>query len=134
MAVAGGVWLALSNAVGLFVGAWITSRCGLHPEPWRLRTSALQPLAIWGMAFVLALVIAGFSGTGFMGALVRGAAEQPMAAAETIDASIAPLPGDGGRARTRRRWRPRPRPTPPRRPRTPRRAWPAGASSTCCWV
>ncbi len=94
LAVAGGVWLAISNAIGLFVGAWIASRAGPQPDPWRLRTSALQPLAIWATAFLLALVIAAFSGTGFMGALVRGGIQQPAMAAETMDASIAPLPGD----------------------------------------
>jgi hypothetical protein len=94
LAVAGGVWIALSNAIGLFVGAWIASRAGPHPDPWRLRTSALQPLAIWASAFLLALVIAAFSGTGFMGALVRGAVQQPAIAAEAMDPGIAPLPGD----------------------------------------
>ena len=94
LAVAGGVWLALSNAVGLFVGAWIASRAGPHPEPWRLRAGAMQPLAIWATAFLLALVVAAFSGTGFMGALVRGSIQQPAAAAQAMDAAIAPLPGD----------------------------------------
>ena len=77
LAVAGGLWLALSNAVGLFVGAWLVSRFGPHPDPWRLTTGALQPLAIWAVAFLAALVIAGFTGTGFMGNLVRGAIQQP---------------------------------------------------------
>ena len=94
MAVAGGVWLAISNAIGLFVGAWIAARAGPQPHPWSLRLGGFQGLSVWAVAFLLALAIAGFSGTGFLGTVIRGAAEQPAAVAEAIDDSVAPLPGD----------------------------------------
>src|SRR5689334_13856442 len=55
LAVAGGVWLALSNAIGLFVGAWIATRAGPHPDPWRLREGGYHSIAVWAVAFLIAI-------------------------------------------------------------------------------
>lgn len=86
LAAAGGLWLAISSAIGLFVGAWLAARA--HGE-WEVRNGGFHSLAVWAAAFIFALVIAGFSGTGFVGALVRGAAAPPASvAAEAMDTSL----------------------------------------------
>jgi hypothetical protein len=86
VAAGAGIWLAISSAIGLFVGAWLAARA--HGE-WNIRAGGFHSLAVWAVAFVFALVIAGFSGTGFVGALVRGAAAPPAAmATEGMESSL----------------------------------------------
>jgi hypothetical protein len=86
LAAAGGLWLAISGAIGLFVGAWLAARA--HGE-WNIRAGGFHSLAVWAVAFAIALVIAGFTGAGFIGPLVRSAAVAPAAmASEAVDSSL----------------------------------------------
>jgi hypothetical protein len=90
LAAAAGLWLAVSSAVGLFCGAWLAARVD---RDWDLRNDAFQSIAVWAVAFLMALVIAALSGTGFLGPLVRGAAVSPAMMAESMDSALIVPPG-----------------------------------------
>jgi hypothetical protein len=94
LAAAGGLWLAISSAIGLFVGAWLAARA--HGE-WSIRAGGFHSLAVWAVAFAIALVIAGFTGAGFVGPLVRSAAVAPaVMASDAVDSSLLAPPDASG--------------------------------------
>ncbi|MGZ8364045.1 MAG: hypothetical protein ACXW3D_08955 [Caulobacteraceae bacterium] len=91
LSVAGGIWVALSNAIGLLIGSYIAAKSG---EGWSLRGAGLQSLGVWAVAFVVALLIAGLAGTGFVGAAIRGAGDTAANYAATDAMAPAPIGAD----------------------------------------
>ncbi|HYC96826.1 hypothetical protein [Brevundimonas sp.] len=71
---AAGMWMALANALALFVGGAVASRAAKYPDHHR---GALHGLGVWASAFLLALVIATASAAGGAAAIAGGEAADP---------------------------------------------------------
>lgn len=79
--VGAGVWVALANAVALFVGAVVASRAAKFTDHHR---GALLGLSVWAAAFLFAIFIAGSTAAGGLTAVLSGVAEDA-----DVDVSIA---------------------------------------------
>ena len=66
---AAGMWMAFANAIALFVGAAVATRAARHDDHHK---GALHGLAVWAVAFLLALTIAGAAGAGGAAAVLGG--------------------------------------------------------------
>lgn len=66
---AAGMWMAFANAIALFVGGAVASRAAKYADHHR---GALHGLAVWALAFLLAITIASAAGAGGAAALVGG--------------------------------------------------------------
>lgn len=71
---AAGMWMAVANALALFVGAAIASRAAKYPDHHK---GALHGLGVWALAFLLALLIASASAAGGAAAVAGGQAAEP---------------------------------------------------------
>ncbi len=56
-----GIWIALSNLVGLFVGGFVASRSAKYVDHHR---GLLVGLSVWAVAFLVALLLVGASASG----------------------------------------------------------------------
>ena len=83
--VGAGVWVALANAVALFLGAFVASRSAKFTDHHR---GVLQGLSVWAVAFLLAIFIAGSTAAGGLTAVLNGAVEN----ADVVDVAAAPPP------------------------------------------
>lgn len=79
--VGAGVWVALANAVALFVGAVVASRAAKYTDHHR---GALLGLSVWAVAFLFAIFIAGSTAAGGLTAVLSGVADDG-----GVDVSIA---------------------------------------------
>jgi len=68
-----GVWVALANAVALFVGGFVASRAAKHSDHHK---GYLQGLTVWAIAFLLAILIATSTGAGGVTSVLNGAAQR----------------------------------------------------------
>jgi hypothetical protein len=68
---AAGMWMALANAIALFVGGAVASRAARHSDQHK---GGLHGLGVWATAFLLALVIAAASAAGGAAAVAGGEA------------------------------------------------------------
>ena len=68
---AAGMWMAFANAIALFVGGAVASRAAKYADHHQ---GALHGLAVWALAFLLAITIASAAGAGGAAALVGGEA------------------------------------------------------------
>lgn len=68
-----GVWVALVNAVALFVGGAVASRAAKFPDHHR---GLLHGLSVWAVAFVIAIMVAGSTAAGGFVSAVGGVAER----------------------------------------------------------
>lgn len=68
-----GVWVALVNAVGLFVGGAVASRAAKFPDHHR---GLLHGLSVWSVAFVIAILVAGSTAAGGFVSAVGGVTER----------------------------------------------------------
>ncbi|MGZ9099413.1 MAG: hypothetical protein ACXW3O_06895 [Brevundimonas sp.] len=66
---AAGMWMAFANAIALFVGGAVASRAAKYADHHK---GALHGLAVWALAFLLAITIASAAGAGGAAALVGG--------------------------------------------------------------
>ncbi|MCF8505790.1 MAG: YrzE family protein [Caulobacter sp.] len=82
--VGAGVWVALANAVALFIGAFVASRAAKFTDHHR---GMLQGLSVWALAFLMAIFIAGSTADGGLTAVLNGAAENA-----ELDMADAPPP------------------------------------------
>ena len=82
--VGAGVWVALANAIALFIGAVVASRAAKLTDHHR---GMLQGLSVWAVAFLMAIFIAGSTAAGGLTAVLNGAAENA-----EIDMADAPPP------------------------------------------
>jgi dolichol kinase len=72
-----GVWVAIANALALFVGGFVASRAAKHSDHHR---GILNGLAVWALAFLLAILIATSTTAGGLTSVLNGAAERAPAA------------------------------------------------------
>lgn len=79
---AAGMWMALANAIALFIGAAVASRAAKYPDHHK---GALHGLGVWALAFLLALVIASASAAGGAAAVAGGEAADPTEATVIVD-------------------------------------------------
>jgi hypothetical protein len=68
-----GAWVAIANAIALFVGGFVASRAAKHSDHHR---GYLQGLAVWAVSFLLALLIATTTTAGGITSVLNGAAER----------------------------------------------------------
>ncbi len=66
---AAGMWMAFANAIALFIGGAVATRAAKYADHHR---GALHGLAVWALAFLLAITIASAAGAGGAAALVGG--------------------------------------------------------------
>ena len=88
MAVGSGVWLALSTAISLFLGALAAARLA---HRWDMTDSALHGLAVWGVATLLAAALLGSAMSGGVAAGVRGVGAAAGGAANAMGAAVPAL-------------------------------------------
>lgn len=82
---AAGMWMAFANAIALFVGGAVASRAAKYADHHK---GALHGLAVWALAFLLAITIASAAGAGGAAALVGGDARD----GEIGDTVVADVP------------------------------------------
>ncbi|WP_332659113.1 hypothetical protein [Brevundimonas sp.] len=68
---AAGMWMAFANAIALFIGAAVATRAAKYADHHK---GALHGLAVWALAFLLAITIASAAGAGGAAALIGGEA------------------------------------------------------------
>lgn len=68
-----GVWVAIANALALFVGGFVASRAAKYTDHHR---GTLQGLSVWAVAFLIAILIAGSTAAGGVTSVLNGAAER----------------------------------------------------------
>lgn len=66
---AAGMWMAFANALALFVGGAVATRAAKYADHHK---GALHGLAVWALAFLLAITIASAAGAGGAAALLGG--------------------------------------------------------------
>lgn len=66
---AAGMWMAFANAIALFVGGAVATRAAKYADHHR---GALHGMAVWALAFLLAITIASAAGAGGAAALLGG--------------------------------------------------------------
>lgn len=88
MAVGTGIWLALSTAIALFLGALAAARLA---HSWDMTDSALHGLAVWGVATLLAAALLGSAMSGGIAAGVRGVGAAAGGAANAVGSAVPAL-------------------------------------------
>jgi hypothetical protein len=66
---AAGMWMAFANAIALFIGGAVASRAAKYADHHR---GALHGLAVWALAFLLAITLASAAGAGGAAAILGG--------------------------------------------------------------
>lgn len=79
---AAGMWMALANAAALFIGGAVASRSAKYADHHK---GALHGIGVWGLAFLLALVIASASAAGGAAAIAGGEAADPTDSTIIVD-------------------------------------------------
>lgn len=77
-----GIWVALSNLIGLFVGGFVASRAAKYTDHHR---GLLLGLAVWAVSFLAAILIVGASTAGGVASVLNGASEAAADRAEFAD-------------------------------------------------
>jgi hypothetical protein len=88
MAVGTGIWLALSTAISLYLGALAAARLA---HSWDVTDSALHGLAVWGVATLLAAALLGSAMSGGIVAGVRGVGAAAGGAANAVGSAVPAL-------------------------------------------
>lgn len=83
---AAGMWMAFANAIALFVGGAVATRAAKYADHHK---GALHGLAVWALAFLLAITIASAAGAGGAAALLGGDARDG-AIGDTVVTQVAP--------------------------------------------
>ena len=71
--VAGGIWIAVSNMLALALGGYVAARSAPYVDR---DEGMLHGLAVWAVAFLIAIVLVGGSVMGAAGAVLGGAADR----------------------------------------------------------
>lgn len=69
MAVGSGIWLAVTTALGIFIGSLVAARLA---GTWDTMDAALHGLAVWAVSMLLAMTLVGSALSGGLAAGVRG--------------------------------------------------------------
>ncbi len=81
---AGGVWIAISNILGLALGGYVAARSAPYVDR---DEGMLHGLTVWAVAFLIAMVLVGGSVMGAAGSVLGGVAERAAAGEATADAA-----------------------------------------------
>lgn len=83
---AAGMWMAFANAIALFIGGAVATRAAKYADHHK---GALHGLAVWALAFMLAITIASAAGAGGAAALLGGDARDGEVG-DTVVTNVAP--------------------------------------------
>jgi hypothetical protein len=64
-----GAWIAIANALALFVGGFVASRVAKYTDHHK---GYLHGLAVWALAFIIALFLAGSTAVGGVNSMIDG--------------------------------------------------------------
>lgn len=78
-----GLWIAISNLVGLAVGGFVASRSAKYPDHHR---GLLLGLAVWAVAFLVAIAVVSASTTVGVSSVMHGVLQRP----DAVDLAGAP--------------------------------------------
>ena len=84
--VGAGIWIAIANALALFVGGFIASRAAAHSD---LNKGLLNGLTVWAISFLLAILIASATASGSVATTLGGATESASDAAYVTERMMA---------------------------------------------
>lgn len=88
--VGAGLWIALANTIALFVGGFVASRAAKYADRHQ---GMLHGLAVWALAFLLAILVAGMTTGGGVTSVLHGAADNADTAIAAAAADTAPPAG-----------------------------------------
>jgi len=88
MAIGSGVWLAVTTAIGILLGAIVAARLA---HSWTATDAMLHGLAVWAVAMLLAIVLLGSAVSGGIAAGTRAAGSAVSGIASAAGASVAQL-------------------------------------------
>lgn len=83
-----GAWVAIANTIALAIGGFVASRTAKFSDHHR---GFMHGLAVWALAFMIALLIAGSTAAGGLTAVLNGVSQNETVADVTYEA---PLAGD----------------------------------------
>lgn len=92
-----GAWIAIANALALFAGGFVASRVAKYTDHHK---GYLHGLAVWALAFIIALFLAGSSAVGGINSMLDGLSNNGreevniMDQGAYIDEGAAPLAGE----------------------------------------
>ena len=84
-----GAWIAIANALALFVGGFVASRVAKYTDHHK---GYLHGLAVWALAFIIALFLAGSSAVGGVNSMIDGLSNNGREEVNLLD--TAPLAGE----------------------------------------
>lgn len=84
-----GAWIAIANALALFVGGFVASRVAKYTDHHK---GYLHGLAVWALAFIIALFLAGSSAVGGVNSMIDGLSNNGVEEVNVLDRE--PLAGD----------------------------------------
>lgn len=85
--VGAGIWIAIANAVALFVGGFVASRTAKHSDHHK---GVLNGLTVWAIAFLLAILIATATASGSVASTLGGATQAASDADRVADVMLPP--------------------------------------------
>ena len=88
MAIGSGIWLAVTTAVGILLGAIVAARLA---HSWTATDAMLHGLAVWAVAMLLAIVLLGSAVSGGIAAGTRAAGSAVSGIASAAGAGVAQL-------------------------------------------
>lgn len=77
-----GAWIAIANALALFAGGFVASRVAKYTDHHK---GYLHGLAVWAVAFLIALFFAGSSAVGGINAMIDGLSNNGVEEARLLD-------------------------------------------------
>lgn len=86
-----GAWIAIANALALFVGGFVASRVAKFSDHHK---GYLHGLAVWALAFLIALFLAGSSAVGGINSMIDGMSDNGREETYIVDRGVPPLAGD----------------------------------------
>ncbi len=91
-----GAWIAIANALALFVGGFVASRVAKYTDHHK---GYLHGLAVWALAFIIALFLAGSTAVGGVNSMIDGLSnngreEVNVLDLDMVDEGARPLAGD----------------------------------------
>jgi hypothetical protein len=91
-----GAWIAIANALALFVGGFVASRVAKYTDHHK---GYLHGLAVWALAFIIALFLAGSTAVGGVNSMIDGLSNNGREEVNVLDPGVgydgaAPLAGE----------------------------------------
>ncbi|MDO9337326.1 MAG: YrzE family protein [Caulobacter sp.] len=86
-----GAWVAIANALALFAGGFVASRVAKYTDHHK---GYLHGLAVWAVAFIIALFLAGSSAVGGVNSMIAGLSDNGREETYIADQAVGPLDGE----------------------------------------